>query len=471
MELRPYQKESIAELSKGFANKHKRQILALTTGAGKTVVFSQMVKQAAEKGTNTMIFTDRVELFAQTFKTLECKGIKAQIINAKTKHIDNNALITIAMIETIKRRKHDLKPKLIIIDEAHRGNFTKLFDIFPDAYVIGATATPIGTHIPKYYTNIVQTIDTPDLIQQGFLSSYIGYQMQDDFSDLKIKGSDYSEESLFNHYHQRKQYDGVIEQYIKHVNGKKTIVFNVNIAHTEAMTQEFNNAGIESYCVTSKTPPAERERILRAFTLGMFPVLNNCGILTTGYDEPSIECVIMNRKTLSLPLWLQCCGRGSRIYPNKKNFIVLDFGMNHSVHGMWDEPRQWTLKEKKKKKQAAPTKDCPECDALNYASARFCKACNYEFEIKNGTELQQGVMVQMIPTKLLGKKISQLSLEELKELQIRKKYKASFIWRVVRNRGRIAVKSYAELMGYSEGWVYRQLEDLVNSSFKDYVIK
>jgi len=471
MELRPYQTESIVELSKGFANKHKRQILALTTGAGKTVVFSQMVKQAAEKGTNTMIFTDRVELFAQTFKTLELKGIKPQIINAKTKHIDNNALITIAMIETIKRRQHDLKPKLIIIDEAHRGNFTKLFDIFPDAYVIGATATPVGKHIPKYYTNIVQTIDTPDLINSGYLSPYIGYQMQDDFSDLKIKGSDYSEESLFNHYHQRKQYDGVIEQYIKHANGKKTIVFNVNIAHTEAMTQEFNNAGIESYCVTSKTPPAERERILRAFTLGMFPLLNNCGILTTGYDEPSIECVIMNRKTLSLPLWLQCCGRGSRIYPKKENFIVLDFGMNHSVHGMWDEPRQWTLKEKKKKKQAAPTKDCPKCDALNYASARFCKACNYEFQIKNGTELQKGVMVQMIPTNLLGKKISDLSLQELKELQIRKKYKASFIWRVVRNRGRIAVKSYAELMGYSEGWVYRQLEDLVNSSYKDYVIK
>lgn len=471
MILRPYQTESIAELSKGFANKHKRQILALTTGAGKTVVFSQMVKQAAEKGTRTMIFTDRIELFAQTFKTLERKGIKPQIINAKTKFIDNNALITIAMIETIKRRKHELNPKLIIIDEAHRGNFTKLFEIFPDAYIVGATATPVGKHIPKYYTNIVQTIDTPDLIQQGFLSPYIGFQMQDDFSDLKIKGNDYSEESLFNHYHQRKHYDGVIEEYKNRANGKKAIVFNVNIAHTEAMTEEFNKAGIESYCVTSKTPALERERILRAFTLGMFPVLNNCGILTTGYDEPSIECVIMNRKTLSLPLWLQCCGRGSRIYPNKTHFVVLDFGMNHSVHGMWDEPRKWTLKEKKRKKQAAPTKDCPECDALNYASARICKACGHEFEVNKNEELKKGVMVQITPTNLIGKKISQLSLEELKELQIRKKYKASFVWRVVRNRGFNSLEKYAELMGYSSGWVWKQSQDLVNSTFKDYVIK
>jgi len=249
MELRPYQTESIVELSKGFANKHKRQILALTTGAGKTVVFSQMVKQAAEKGTNTMIFTDRVELFAQTFKTLELKGIKPQIINAKTKHIDNNALITIAMIETIKRRQHDLKPKLIIIDEAHRGNFTKLFDIFPDAYVIGATATPVGKHIPKYYTNIVQTIDTPDLINSGYLSSYIGYQMQDDFSDLKIKGSDYSEESLFNHYHQRKQYDGVIEQYIKHANGKKTIVFNFVYTDHSPPTSRRETSKLVQFCI------------------------------------------------------------------------------------------------------------------------------------------------------------------------------------------------------------------------------
>jgi superfamily II DNA or RNA helicase len=430
-----------------------------------------MVRMAAEKGTRTLILTDRIELFEQTFKAIQRHNIPIQIVNANTASIDKRAVVTVAMIETLHRRGYNVEPDLIIIDEAHKGNFTKLIDTHPTARVIGATATPVGKHIPKYYSEIIQTIDTPDLVNQGYLCECKAFQMVDDFSDLTIKGKEYTDESLFNHFNKRKLYSGVVTEWQKRTPNKKTIVFNVNIEHSDAMAAEFNATGIVSESITSKTPKAERERILQAFSKGLFPVLNNCGILTTGYDEPSIECVIMNRKTLSLPLFLQCLGRGSRPYTNKTHFTVLDFGMNHDQHGMWNEPREWSLKEKKKKKEgAAPVKTCPKCEAMLYATAKICKFCNHVFEVE-AKQAVEGVMIEVIPRKFIGKKITELSLVELIELQKTKKYKASYIWRVVRSKGEEILKEYAGLMAYKSGWITKQVELISDSKFNDYAIR
>lgn len=477
IKLRPYQLESITELRQGFAKKYDRQILALTTGAGKTVIFSEMVRLAYERETITLVLTDRIELFKQTFGALARHGMKIQELNAK-QHKDTFSpaeIVTVAMVETMSRRDlTDYKPQLIIIDEAHKGNFTKVLEKYPLAKVIGVTATPVGKHIPKYYENIIQPIDTPELIELGFLSPCKAYQMVDDFSDLKESHGDYTDKSLFDHFDKKKLYSGVVDQWQKLTPGQKTLVFNVNIKHTEEMNRQFNEAGVRSECVTSKTPKDERDRILAAFSEGLFPVLNNCGILTTGYDEPSITCVIMNRKTKSLPLWLQCCGRGSRIFPNKTHFTVLDFGMNHDVHGLWEEPRNWTLKQKRKsKKQAAPVKECPTCEAMLFASARVCRYCGHEFPVSEG-ELSEGVMIEVAPTapsELVGAKIGDLSIDELIKLQKSKKYKPSFIWRVIRSHGKESLKDYGQKMEYSSGWVYRQEQQINDNQFTNFTVK
>ena len=167
------------------------------------------------------------------------------------------------------RREHlvkSLNPDLIIIDEAHYGNFTKVIEAFPDAYILGVTATPIGKHFYKYYTNIVQTIDTPDLIQQNFLVPYKAYQMVDDFSGLRKGASgDFSEKSQYNFFNKEKLYDGVIEQWRERANNKKTIVFNCNIKHSNETAEAFRKAGIKSYSVTSKTSVSDREKYLNEF--------------------------------------------------------------------------------------------------------------------------------------------------------------------------------------------------------------
>jgi superfamily II DNA or RNA helicase len=467
MHLRPYQIELVTEASAGFRT-HKRQILCAPTGSGKTVMFSEIVRRASERGTQTLILTDRIELFKQTFKSLHARVNDIQIVNAQTDEINfrADAVVTVGMVETVKRRLLlGFSPKLIIIDECHKGNFTKIITThYPDGLVLGVTATPVGKHLPKLYSNLIQTVDIPDLVAEGFLSPCQAFQMVDDFSDLSVQNGEYTETSQFSHFNKRVLYAGVVEQYQKRTPGRKCIVFNVNIEHAQKMTEEFRSAGIVSECITSKTPKAERERILSAFSAGLFPVLNNCGILTTGYDEPSIEVVIMNRKTKSLPLWLQCCGRGSRIYPNKTHFTVLDFGMNHDEHGLWSEPRAWSLTEKKKKKrtdiQASPVRTCPKCEAMLPARAPKCEYCGHEFP-KPEAEIKEGVMIEVksrTPDHLKGKRIEDMSPAELVELQKSKRFATKFIWRIARQQSDEFLKEYASLAGYSWGWRHKQKE-------------
>lgn len=466
MNLRPYQTETVTELSIGF-KEHHRQILCSPTGSGKTVMFSEIVRRAAERFTRVLVLTDRIELFKQTFSALSMHGIPVQTVSAQSNlsMFSPHALVTVGMVETVKRRfLFGYVPDLIIVDEAHKGNFTKvLTETYPNAKVVGATATPVGKHLPKIYTNLVQIIDVPELIQQGYLSPCRAFQMQDDFSDLEAKAGEYTEASQFGHFNKRKLYSGVVDEWLARTPNKKTIVFNVNIEHAKNMTSEFRERGIVSECITSITPTTERERILRAFSDGLFPVLNNCGILTTGYDEPSIEVVIMNRKTKSLPLWLQCCGRGSRMYPGKTHFTVLDFGMNHDEHGLWAEPRTWSLVEKNKRKKgvgAVPVKTCPKCEAMLSATARLCEYCGHQFEVGK-TELADGVMVELkskTPTELIGRNIDSLTPAELVELQKSGRFATKFIWRLARQKDDIYLKEYAKLAGYHRGWAIKQAE-------------
>lgn len=454
MELRDYQKDSVNELRNGFKY-HKRQVLCLPTGSGKTVVFSEIVKKAISNGTQTIILTHRTELLKQTFTTVEKLGLKIQVLNAESKTIDSNAILTIAMVETLQRRlkKTDFKPKLIIIDEAHFGNFNKVIDHFKDSFIIGATATPVGKHFELYYTNIVSNIDIPELVNKKFLVDCKAYQMQDDFSDVKVDKGEFNPKDLYSHFDKQSLYNGVIDNWKRVCEGKKTIVFNCNIHHSNNMCEMFNSFGIKSYSITSNTTDQERVKILQDFKESKFLVLNNCGILTTGFDEPSIECVIMNRATKSLPLWLQCCGRGSRLYENKDIFYVLDFGMNHSRHGLWNDKRVWSLTQNKKvpKENIAPVKTCKNCDAMVHASIMVCPYCGYNFP-KEKSKIKDGNLVEVF--KCIEKTAIDCTLQDCVNMVKYKTTKSSFVFRII--RGKELTQQFAESIGYSNGWVFMQ---------------
>lgn len=393
--LRNYQTNTVKLLNN---NNNNNQLVVLPTGSGKTVIFTEYVKN--NQTNKILVLTDRKQLFKQITNTFNYNNIIFNTINQQEKIINQNITITIAMVETFKRNINiykELKFDTIIIDEAHMSCFNKILDIFKESKKIGFTATPLGNHLKKYYTQLIQPIDTIELIEQGYLAKCKAYQMIDDFSDLNIDKFDFSNESNFNHFNKKYIYDGLINEYNKICKNKKTIIFCVNIEHAKITCQHFNNNNILAYYISSETKQEERELIEQKYNNNEFDVLINCEIFTKGYDNPNIECVIINRATNSLALWLQMIGRGSRITETKKEFILLDFGGNHSRLGIWDENRTWNIKKQinKKNNNIKPIYiSCPFCNSVLHILNKNCHNCN---NIISNTEIimKKGILVKV----------------------------------------------------------------------------
>ena len=488
MQLRPYQQQQSDLLRESFRAGHKRIILCSPTGSGKSLVMSDMTQKAYEKGSRVILLTHRMELFKSTLSHLGKSGIPCVSITAGSKMPIGDWKVAMCMERTLwnilsRSPESVLPPDLIIADEIHFAHFNKIISHFAGVRLIGFSATPSGKHIHKIYTDIVQNIDIPELLTGGYLVPCRAYQMQDNFDDVKISKGEFEDASLFKHFNKAKLYDGLIEEYKRYAEGKKTIVFCCNVAHTEITAQTMRDAGYSRvYSVHSKMANEERDRMVREFSASTDGIMVNCGILTTGYDEPGIECVIVYRATTSLPLWLQMQGRGSRIAPGKSEFIVLDFGQNHNRHGLWNQPRKWSITEPKKKAkdQAAPVRDCPSCGAMLYASVRKCEFCGHEFPVPT-YDLLEGVMVECgsnVPLGLTGKRISDLTLDELITCQKTGKLKHSYVWRTLRtmeNDGKGSyLQDYASKMGYKNGWLFSQrqkMQDATQVGFRDYIIR
>lgn len=468
---RGYQRRYKNKLRAGFKS-HKRQVMCAPTGAGKTRMFSDMAFSSLQKSKKVAIVTDRIELCKQSYESVSHHTGDFEILKSG-RFLGENHRGVIAMVETLNNRINagwKWRPDLLIIDEAHKRNFNKIIDHWSHAYTIGATATPIGDHFHKYYTNIVNETDIPELIKLGFLARCRAYQMQDDLSDLKVSHGEFTEKSQYSHFNKSNLYSGVVEKWKEKAYGLKTLVFCVNVAHAENTALEFSREGVRTRCLTSGTHPNERDQILSDYSAGKFEVLVNCGILTTGFDEPDIRCIIVNRATNSLSLWLQMNGRGSRIADGKEEFIVLDFGMNHDRHGLWNAERKWEISPPRKKQAgAAAVKNCPKCEVMLYASARKCIFCGYEYPLID-KELKYGTLVEINENKDvtgLNKNISDLTLEELYKLQLSKRLNTHLVWRVVRSRGPEEVFKFSVMAGYKSGWVRRQEKMLDDSGFRD----
>lgn len=482
MKLRPYQAET-ADLVRGsYKSGNKRVIACLPTGAGKTVLFSWLVKLSLQKpNSSVLILTDRKELLNQANGTLSSFGIPTGLIVANER-IDLSERCQIAMVETFVRRiaKHPelLQFNLIIIDECHKGNFRKVLEMLPSsAYVLGTTATPLSSKkqfpLKDQYSDIINTVDIPDLIETGYLVQSITYSAKVDRSDLRLVAGEYSDDSQMKMYDKREVYEGLIDKWKLFANGRKTICFCVNVEHSNRVCQELNEAGISAMHLDGNTPDNSRTAILSAFKNGDFKVLCNVGIVTTGYDEPSVECIIIDRATTSMPLYLQMAGRGSRLYPGKKDFIILDMGENYKhLGGTWDTPRDWReiySNPKKANEGLAPVKKCPNCEAIIRASIMQCPYCFHVITPKE-TEAQakevEFELIQSLPKSKQPKSEpiplprppredwNSLPIPVVVELVKTKIYKVGWAIRLLRDRGgQSELSEFAGHMGYQKNWV------------------
>jgi superfamily II DNA or RNA helicase len=462
LELRDYQEKYIAELRNSFVKGNKKVVLCAPTGSGKTIMFSYMTRNSFTKGNKVLILTDRKELFSQSDSVLTKLGMNPQLIKPNEK-VDLNESLFVGMIQTIMRRIDIMKEwinslDLIIIDEAHKSIFDNLFEhINEKTYVIGATATPFREGkqraLDEFYTDIIQVIDTPELINKGNLSKPISYGVKIDLKGVKTKGGDYDEKSLADKYSEIKLFHGVYDNYTRICNGKKAIVFCPNIDSSKELVQSFVDKGLPAMHVDCYM--SNRDEIIDWFENTEGAILSNYGILTTGFDCPTIEVVILYRATKSLPLFLQMVGRGSRVTSSKNSFTILDFGNNIRQHNYWEEPRSWSLSKKEKKEGAAPIKEC-KCGYLLYASIMECPECGHVFE-KSDQEKEKDIIVELqeLSKTRLKNRIEKADFRELELIAIAKGYNKNWIFHQLKNADDF--REYGKYKGFKPAWAKMQI--------------
>lgn len=468
IELYDYQEDYISKIKESFRSGNKRIILCSATGSGKTIMFSYMTRESFNRGKKILIITDRKELFSQTSGSIFEMGMKAHEIKPNAK-VSFDKKLYIGMIQTITRRIH--KPEyselvrsmdLIIIDEAHKSAFDRVFEYVSDnTFVIGATATPHREgkqdSLDKYYDDIIQVIDTPDLILKGKLSDCKTYGVNLDLKGIKTRGGDYDERSMADRFSEIKLFHGVYENYIRICEGKKAIIFAPNVDSSIELVSDWQEKGLPIKHVDCYMTDSDRKAVINWFMNTSNAIISNYGILTTGFDVPNIQVVILYRATKSLPLFLQMVGRGSRVTDSKNEFILLDFGNNIRTHNFWESARTWTLKKKEKKEGAAPIKECPECGYLLYASIMECPECNHVFE-PSEKEKQEQIFAEL--TLMSGGDIKRLAeksdIETLIAIQTAKGYSKSWIYHYLKTKNDF--QEYGRLMKYHWKWASHQIK-------------
>ncbi|WP_108246054.1 DEAD/DEAH box helicase [Muricauda brasiliensis] len=326
----------------------------LPTGGGKTVVFSEITRRFIEQtGKKVMVLTHRIELSKQTSKMLKGFGVANKVINSEVKELydQDDYMCFVAMVETLNNRLQEEKVKinnigLVIIDEAHYNSFRKLFKYFDKATILGVTATPLSSNIKlpmkDNYKHLIIGESIQSLIDKNFLAKANLYNYDVSLRTLKLGiNGDYTVKSSDEFYSAHSMLGKLLTAYEEIAKGTKTLIFNNGINTSLYVYETFKKAGYNVRHLDNKNTATERKEILEWFAETPDAILTSVSILTTGFDEPTVESIILNRATRSLTLYFQMIGRGSRVLPNKNEFNVIDMGNNIARFGPWDAPIDW----------------------------------------------------------------------------------------------------------------------------------
>lgn len=354
--LYDYQEEDLHSIFKYLEENgdNSNLLYQLPTGGGKTVVFSEIAKRyIAKTNKKVIVLTHRIELSQQTSRMLNGFGVKNKIINSEVKEWQDQDefMCFVAMVETLNNRLQEEKVEinnigLVIIDEAHYNSFRKLFKFFENSVILGVTATPLSSNIKlpmkDNYKKLIVGESIESLIQKKFLAKANMYNYDVSLQTLKLGISgDYTVKSSDELYGNHSMLNKLVSAYNEIAKGTKTLIFNNGINTSRYVCETFRKAGYNIRHLDNKNNAAERKEILKWFKETPDAILTSVSILTTGFDEPSVETIILNRATRSLTLYFQMIGRGSRYLPQKQEFNVIDMGNNVARFGLWNAGIDW----------------------------------------------------------------------------------------------------------------------------------
>jgi len=357
MQLRDYQIDCQTAIKNSFDQGINRQLVALPTGTGKTVIFAHLPQTLGVS--KAIVLAHREELLDQARDKIQSVNPDLRVeVEQADRRASAWADIIVASVATIGRkdspRIERFDPNqwpLIICDEAHHSiastyiNVFNYFGIFtdPKKLLVGVTATPnrgdkVG--LAEVYQNIVFQRNLREMITAKWLCPITAYRIitGSDLTGVRIQHGDFVDADLAEAVNTPERNQLAVDSYKCYCEGRRALVFCVDKNHTRDMADAFKKSGIPCGIVLGDTNPDERAYTLRQLAEGKIKVVANCMVLTEGYDLPTLSCIIMARPTKSGLLYTQCIGRGTRIHPEKQNLIVIDLTDNSQKHQLISLP-------------------------------------------------------------------------------------------------------------------------------------
>lgn len=355
MQLRPYQEEAILAIKESFKD-CKRQYIEMPTGSGKTITF---LKYAKDNHKNILIIVPSVELQKQCYETASRLFDPKQITrkgNGYDEKISNNPALNnghvhICITNSLKpaytQRLISIGFDLLILDECHHvqgSSYRRLIESLSklkDLCILGVTATPDrrdGISIKTQLFKRSFKVSMEKLIEQGYLSDLEGYIVKTniDISDLDNHNGDFSLSELYKRLSSKNRNE-IILNVCKDISERRNLVFCINIRHAQEVSRLLNDNGLKSQAIYGEMDQVKKKQILCDFRSGKINFLCNCQLLTEGFDEPSIDGIVLARPTSSRSLFIQMIGRGLRLYPGKEYCKVVDIVDNNAKTSTFTE--------------------------------------------------------------------------------------------------------------------------------------
>lgn len=335
MELRPYQQEAKDAVFEQWDNGTRKTLLVLPTGCGKTIVFAKVTEDCVRKGDRVLILAHRGELLDQAADKLKkTTGLNSAVEKAEASCLGSWFRVVVGSVQTLMREKR-LKQfpedyfDTIIIDEAHHcisDSYQKVLQHFPDAHVLGVTATPDRgdmRNLGRYFESLAYEYTLPKAIKEGYLTPIkaLTIPLTIDMSSVSVQAGDFKASDIgtaLDPY-----LEGIAQEMKKYCADKKTVVFLPLVKTSQKFRDILNYHGFQAAEVNGDSQ--DRAEILKDFEDGKYNVLCNSMLLTEGWDCPSVDCVVVLRPTKVRSLYCQMVGRGTRLSHGKDHLLLLDF--------------------------------------------------------------------------------------------------------------------------------------------------
>ncbi len=341
--LRPYQREAIAQVIAARRRGVRRMVVCLPTGAGKTVIFSELARLARRP---VLVLAHRRELVQQARdKVARALGDDSVVaVEQGEDSARDGARVVVASIRSLREERlarvmAARQFGLVVYDECHHATaednrrVLRSLGAFDDGWtgtLLGFTATTVradGVGLDGVFDTIVYQRTLSEMVADGYLAPLRGYRIATaaDLSLVTAGGSDFVLEELATAVDIEERNALVARSIQELARDRRTIAFCVNVRHARHLAQALNAIGVPTGIVHGAMDHDRRAQTLADFRAGALAAVTNVGVLTEGFDDAGVSCVAMARPTRSDGLYAQCVGRGTRIAPGKRDCLVLDF--------------------------------------------------------------------------------------------------------------------------------------------------